>query len=233
MPDVLLNATPEADVVTVPSRSVLGIEGQGAPESEAFQRSIGALYGAAYTLKFARKRGGKGDFKIGALEASWGIDGPESAFVTTPRQEWRWRLRLAVPADVTAKEVAAAITAVTTKKGGKLEGSAEAARVELERIPATRWGRVLHIGPYAEEAGSVAKIRTAIEAKGGVVGRGHVEIYLGDPRRTKPEKLRTVLLAGVAAEKRAAAEARGVRAAGAAAQRLRDPGSKRGRAAVR
>src|SRR5256885_1588819 len=91
MPEVLLKARLDADVVTVPSRAVLSIEGRGAPDGEAFQRSVGALYGVAYTLKFARKRDGKGDFKVGALEGSWGIDGPESAFLTTPREEWRWR----------------------------------------------------------------------------------------------------------------------------------------------
>jgi hypothetical protein len=199
-PDVLLKATLVADVITVSARVALGIEGQGAPEGESFQRSVAALYGVAYTLKFARKGSGRGDFKIGALEGCWGIDGPEAAFVSTPRSEWRWRLRLTVPADVRTAEVTAAIAAATTKKSGKLEGSAEAARVELERIPAQRWGRVLHIGPYAHEAASVAKARAAIEAAGQVVGRGHVEIYLGDPRRTKPEKLRTVLLVGVASQ---------------------------------
>jgi hypothetical protein len=233
MPEVLLKATLDADVVAVPSRTVLSIEGQGAPEGEPFRRSIGALYGVAYTLKFARKRGGRGDFRVGALEGSWGIDGPESAFLATPREEWRWRLRLAVPDDVTAKEVATTIATATTKKGGKLEASPEAARVELERISAARWGRVLHVGPYKDEAGSVAKIRSAIEAMGGTVGAGHVEIYLGDPRRTKPEKLRTVLLVGVAEGKGAAAQARGVRAAGAGAQGLRGPGRKTARIAVR
>src|SRR5919109_962506 len=68
MPRVLWDATTTADVVTVPTRRVLTLEGQGAPEGPSFQQSVGAVYGAAYTLKFARKRAGRGDFKIGPLE---------------------------------------------------------------------------------------------------------------------------------------------------------------------
>jgi hypothetical protein len=202
MPPALLGVTPTADVVALPARSVRGIDGQGAPEGDAFQRGVAALYGVAYTLKFTRKRAGQGDFLIGALEAGWGIDGPREAFLTTPREQWRWRLRLAVPGDVGAAEVRSAIAAATGKKGGKLEGSIEASRVQLERIPAGRWGRVLHIGPYAEEAGSVAKIEAAIQAAGAVAGRDHVEIYLTDPRRTAPARLRTVLLIPVASSQR-------------------------------
>lgn len=198
MPEALLRAKPLADVVAVPARTVLGIEGQGEPGGEAFQRSIAALYGVTYTLKFTRKRGGKGDFKVGALEALWRTGTGQAGFVGTPRAQWRWRLRLAVPDDVDAKEVSAAIAAAVGKKGGKLEGSREARGVKVERIPAGRWGRVLHVGPYAEEAPSIARAVAAIEREGGAPGPEHVEIYLNDPRRTERQKVRTVLLVSLA-----------------------------------
>jgi hypothetical protein len=213
MPAVLLDAGPVADVVTVPPRAAVSIEGRGAPGGEAFERSIGALYGVAYTLKFARKRGGGGkrDFKIGALEASWwAAGGGEAALARTPREKWRWRLRLAVPADVDRKAVAAAIAAATSKKGGKLEGSAEAAAVVLERVPAGRWGRVLHVGPYDQEGPSIARVVAAIEGEGGAAGPDHVEIYLDDPSRTKPEKIRTVLLLPLVERPEGAVQARRV-----------------------
>jgi len=76
MPDVLWNATTTPDTVTVPSRTVLSLDGQGAPEGETFPRSIVAIYGIAYTLKFARKKAGGRDFKIGPLEARWWTDEP-------------------------------------------------------------------------------------------------------------------------------------------------------------
>jgi hypothetical protein len=208
MPSVLCAARPTADVVTVPARVAVSLEGTDAPGQEQFQRSIGALYGVAYTLKFTRKREGRGDFKLGPLEACWWADDSEVAFLTVPREGWRWRLRLTVPDDVAAGEVFAAIRAAVTKKGGKLEGSPEAARVELERLPPSTCGRVLHVGPYAKEAASFSKIRNALEREGRVAGEGHVEIYLDDPRRTKPEKLRTVLLLDLAKRGRSSMAAR-------------------------
>jgi hypothetical protein len=199
VPAALLSAKPLADVVEVPARTALAIEGAGGPEQEPFQRSVGALYGVAYTLKFARKPAG-GDFKIGPLEGRWWAEGAQAARATgvPPRETWRWRLRLGVPDDVTEHEVADLIQAVTMKKGGKLEGSADARRVTLERIPASTMGRILHAGPYAEEPASFEKIRVALSAAGRTGGDAHLEVYLSDPRRTTPAKLKTALLLEIA-----------------------------------
>jgi hypothetical protein len=193
VPAVLLDATADADVVEVPARTVVAIDGAGPPDAEPFARSLGALYGAAYGLKFARKQAGGGDFKVGALEGRWWAEGAPGD-LAAPRETWRWTLRLAVPRDVRATEVAAVLRAATTKKGGKLEGSAEARRVRLERLPRATVGRILHVGPYADEPRSFEKIDAAVAAAGRAPARSHVEIYLSDPRRTAPARLRTVLL---------------------------------------
>jgi len=198
MPELLYEAKPVADVVEIPARTALSIEGAGGPEQEAFGRSVGALYGVAYGLKFARKPAGR-DFRIGPLEGRWWAEGAESRAFVAPRETWRWRLRIAVPGDVSEAEVAGAIRATTSKKGGRLEGSADAARVALERIPAATMGRVLHVGPYADEPASFDKIRAALAAAGRTGGFAHLEVYLSDPRRTRPERLRTVLLLELAA----------------------------------
>jgi hypothetical protein len=233
MPEVLLRATPAADIVTVPARTVLGLAGRGEPGGELFQRSVAALYGVAYTLKFTRKRAGGRDFKVGALEACWWAGGGEAGFVRTPRQEWRWQLRLAVPEDVDRKEVSAAIAAATGKKGGKLAGSAEAAQVAVERLPAGRWGRVLHLGPYADEGPSIAKVVAAMKGEGSAPGADHVEIYLNDPRRTAPRKVRTVLLLSLAKRKAGAVQARNVPPKKVAAQDLHVSSIGSGRPLVR
>jgi hypothetical protein len=198
MPPVLWDATTTADVVTVPARKVLALDGQGAPEGQAFQSSVGAVYGVAYTLKFARKHAGRGEFKIGPLEARWWTDEPGRCLVDTPRHTWRWQLRMALPRDVRAAELARTIADATHKRGGKLEGSSEAARVALASLPAERFGRVLHIGPYATEGESFARIAKVMEEAGLMARNAHVEVYLSDPRRTKAEKLKTVLLLEVA-----------------------------------
>jgi hypothetical protein len=194
MPAVLYDATETADIVTVPARTVLAIANQGAPESDVFQESVGAMYGVAYTLKFARKKAGGRDFKIGPLEARWWAADGKRPLMDVPRAEWQWELRLAIPADVTAPELAAVIAAATAKKGGKLAGSAAARRAKVEHLPAARYGRVLHVGPYGEEARSFDKIIAAFEAAGLTPKHRHSEVYLSDPRRTKPARLKTVLL---------------------------------------
>lgn len=193
MPPELYQASQTADLVTVPERTVLAIAGHGAPESEAFQSSIGALYGVAYTLKFARKKSARRDFRIGPLESRWWIagDGPEPA---APREEWRWELRIAVPDNVTPAELTQVVRSATSKKGGKLEGSIAAKRVALTRLPPARYGRILHVGPYGEEPRSFARIRERLLEAGERALPSHLEVYLNDPRRTKPEKIRTALL---------------------------------------
>lgn len=195
MPEVLLAATPTPEVVAVPARTALALDGAGPPDGPAFPRAIGALYGAAYGLKFARKARGA-DFKIGPLEGLWWAEGMEGT-LQAPREAWRWRLRIAVPRDVSETELSAVVEAATTRKGGRLEGSEEARRVALERIPTARVARILHVGPYADEPASFARVDQAIREAGLRRARPHVEIYLSDPRRTRPEKLRTILLAAI------------------------------------
>ncbi len=197
MPPVLLEATETPDIVTVPPRSVILIEGQGAPEGEAFQQSVAALYGVAYAVKFARKKTGESDFKVGPLEARWWSD-RAAPIVQVSRDRWRWSLRLAVPDDVTDEQLARLIDIVTSRKGGKLEASAEAWRVTVERLPEGRYARILHVGPYADEGRSFSRIQEMLDKAGIQPGHAHLEVYLGDPRRVKPDKLRTVLLLEVA-----------------------------------
>ena len=192
VPSALLDATAKPEVVEVPARTVVAIDGAGSPDSAVFGLSVGALYGAAYGLKFARKRTGT-TFQIGPLEGRWWAEGAP-AVGRPPPEAWRWRLRLGVPVDVSEGELAEVVRAATTRKGGKLEGSAEAARVRLERIAPAKLGRILHLGPYAEEQRSFANLDVEVDAAGLRPARSHLEVYLSDPRRTAPERLRTVLL---------------------------------------
>jgi len=196
VPAVLLDATTTPDVVDVPARSAVAIDGAGPPDEPGFERAVGALYGVAYGLKFARKPSGR-DFKVGPLEGRWWAEGAPEGVLQAPRDTWRWRLRIAVPDDVVEADVAAVVRAAVAKKGGKLEASAEALRVALERIPAARAGRILHVGPYATEPASFARMGEALAAARLRRAHPHVEVYLSDPRRAKPEKLKTVLLGDI------------------------------------
>ncbi len=193
MPLELLKASAAPEVVTVPARKVVAIEGPGSPHTKAFRESLGALYGAAYGLKFARKKAGDGEFKVGALEGRWWAEGaPKHG--KPPMKCWRWRMRIAVPGDVSDKELAAVIKAAIEKKGGKLEGSAAAERVFLEKIPKVKMGRILHLGHFATEHKSFARLDAHLAAQGLEPSRTHLEIYLTDPNKVPESKLRIGLM---------------------------------------
>jgi hypothetical protein len=95
---------------------------------------------------------------------------------------------------MTAAELARTIEDATHKRGGKLQANPQTVRLTLVELPAARFGRVLHIGPYATEGESFAGIAKAVEGAGSTLGDAHLEVYLSDPRRTEPDKLKTVLL---------------------------------------
>jgi len=197
-PDALTKGKRKPDLVDVPARAVLSIDGAGAPSDPLFAASIGALYGVAYTIRFTRKAEGRSVFKVGPLEGEWRVKGHNpSAGGLPPANEWRWCLRMGVPDDVTQGHVSAAVAAVTTKPGGKLEGSAEARRIELMKLEGARYARILHVGSYASEPESFAKIGALLDEEGLKREPWHIEVYLSDPGRTAPEKLKTVLLAKV------------------------------------
>ncbi len=195
----LTDAKKTPDVVEVPSRHVLSIDGEGSPSDAEFAASIGALYGIAYGLKFDRKRSGGHDFKVGALVGVWRAAAREDSVPGTvpPRDSWSWTLQIDMPTDVTIEEVQKAVDAAVTKKGGKLEGSPHARRLALVTESPCRCCRMLHIGPYSEEPRSFQVMQAFLDSSGLRREPWHVEVYLSDPGRTAPEKLKTVLLVPV------------------------------------
>jgi hypothetical protein len=197
-PSELTMGKRKPDLVDVPARTVLSLDGAGAPTDPVFAASIGALFGVAYTLRFTRKAERRPVFKVGPLEGEWRVKGHNpSAGGLPPANEWRWCLRMGVPDNVAKGDLAAAKTAVTKKPKGTLEGSPEAQRIELMQLEAARFARILHVGPYATEPESFAKIGALLEENGLKREPWHIEVYLSDPGRTAPEKLRTVLLVKV------------------------------------
>ncbi len=194
VPRELVSAKRIADVVSVPQRRCLAVDGEGSPKDAAFAQAIGALYAISYTLKFARKKAGLTDFKVGPLEGRWSADVPPGTTVKPSPDKWRWRLRIGVPSDVTKAAIERVKHDVVTKKGGKQQGSPVVPRIFLESIPAQRVGRVLHIGPYSDEAASFELIAPVLVRAGLDAAPTHIEVYLNDPSRTRPDALRTVLL---------------------------------------
>ena len=172
--------------VVVGPAKYLSITGQGAPGGEQFRSHISALYSVAFTLKMAEKLVGH-DYKVCHLEGQWWADDGSDFRMHQPKR-WRWRLLIRVPAFITPREVDAAIKAVIEK--GK---SALAAEVKLEELSEGRCVQMLHIGRYAEEKASIERMNALAENHGVHLRGPHHEIYLSDPNRVPPERLRTIL----------------------------------------
>jgi hypothetical protein len=175
-------------LVDVPKLKFLMIDGQGDPNtSPEFHRAIEALYGVAYTLKFTLKMGPEQiDYPVMALDGLWWTD--TQPFCETDKAAWKWTLMIAQPDVITAAMVRAAKTKVKEKKG--------LARVDDIRLENWREGKavqLMHIGPYTEEGPTIEKMRQFAADNGCQFTGKHHEIYFSDPRRTKPEKLKTLL----------------------------------------
>ena len=185
--------TPE--IVRLGPVKYLAVEGEGEPGGEEFQAAVGALFGVAYTMKFAKKLEEGIDYKVCTFGGQWwsAKGGASRNPFEAPRGPLKWRFLMMVPDFITKSDVEKTRRAVFEKKGGKLEGDTTVKRVALEKVNEGLCVQMLHVGPYAAEAESIAKMFELLKAEGlGPCGRHH-EVYLSDPRRVAPEKNRTLL----------------------------------------
>jgi len=179
-------------IVEVPGLAFLMVDGRGDPDtSEAYHQALEALYSVAYTLKFSLKKAdAERNFKVAPLEGLWWADeaAPSMAELQRERDAWNWTMMIAVPDEVTAEEVAAAADTAARKR--ELPA---AALLRHERLEEGLAAQIMHVGPYAEEAPTIGLLHDFVAAQGYELRGRHHEIYLGDPRRTAPERLRTLL----------------------------------------
>jgi hypothetical protein len=176
--------------VELPAISAVMVDGGGAVGPDVFAPVMPGLYGTAYTLRFALKRRGV-DRRVGPLEGLyWTADGTTDLdlILGGDRAGWRWTLLIALPAEATQTELEAALAAGR----GKMDPAA-AGRVRLGTLDEGRVAQLLHVGPYAAERPSIERLHAAIEAAGLRPRGAHQEMYLGDPSRAAPERLRTIL----------------------------------------
>jgi hypothetical protein len=171
-------------LVTIGPASYLSIIGQGKPGGPEFTARVGALYNVAFTIKMAKKFAGF-DYAVCKLEGLWwetkGKGGSGQA-------EWSWKLLIRVPEAIEATDRAAALATLAKKNKGPLVNE-----VRLETITEGLCVQALHVGPYAQEPETIARMKAHAEENGLAFHGQHHEIYLSDPRRVAPEKLRTIL----------------------------------------
>lgn len=182
------------EVIDVPEFQFLMLDGaiepgHGPSDSPLFEENTQAMYGAAYTLKFMLKQRAQDpvDYPVMALEGLWWVE--DGKFQIDVKDNWFYTLMILQPEVITADIFAEGLAALRKKRGDQ----PAFARLRLERFHEGLCVQTLHIGPYATEMDSIAKMEAFAAANGYRMDRKHHEIYLGDPRKAAPEKLRTIL----------------------------------------
>jgi hypothetical protein len=181
----------EAQKVEVPAFKYLMIDGAGDPnKAPEFSEKIQALYGLAYTMKFMLKQAGAAavEYVVPPLSGLWCAE-DISAFPAGRKEEWRWTLMILQPDAVTPELLEKAKAKVAAKK--KAPPSAGQVRLDvLQEGPAVQ---IMHIGSYSTEGPTITRLHDFMKENGYTFNGRHHEIYLGDPRRCLPEKLRTII----------------------------------------
>ena len=181
------------DTVDVPEMLFLMIDGTGDPNGPNYARALSALYPVGYALKFASKAN-DADFVVPPLEAVWWADDP-GAFVRNDRSSWRWTAMLRMPEDLSEGDLCR--TRESSREKLVRKGDADVSALDEVRLDYVTEGtclQTLHIGPYTAEAPVLAELHDRLMPERGLTFNGpHHEIYLSDPRRVAPEKLKTLL----------------------------------------
>lgn len=186
-----LEASRSPELVRVPELAFLMIDGHGDPNtSTEYREAIQALYTVSYTLKFGLKKELGLTYRVGPLEGLWWAD-DMTLFEIGRKADWHWTAMIAQPDAVTAEWFERVRNEIRDKKQvPALE------RAGLERFEEGIAAQVLYLGPYSDEGPTIARLHRFIHELGYTFdGRHqkHHEIYLGDPRRSAPEKLRTII----------------------------------------
>lgn len=179
----------EVSVVDVPPMDFLMIDGSGDPNtSQEYAEAIEALYALAYALKFKVKKSKVAiDYAVMPLEGLWWTDDP-AQFSMSNKANWKWTAMIMQPKYVTADLFAGALAEVKKKKD-----LTALDRVRFESYHEGLSAQIMHIGHYAAEERTIAKLHSLVEESGYKLNGRHHEIYLSDPRKSAPEKLKTVL----------------------------------------
>ena len=182
----------EFSIVDVPPLNFLMIDGTGDPNtSQDFKDAMEALYGLSYTLKFGLKLGKFGkkkyDYPVMALEGLWWVDDMRQ-FSIDAKGEWHWTVMIMQPDFITADLVEAACHELAAKKN-----PAALPKIRFEVYHEGLSAQIMYIGRFADEGPTIQRLHEFIESDGHQLRGKHHEIYLSDPRRTAPDKLKTVI----------------------------------------
>lgn len=181
-------------LVDVPAMSFIMVDGSGDPNGPEFLKAVEVLYGLSFAIKMSKMKGnqpeGYFEYVVPPLEGLWWITG--SCFSFEQRENWMWTAMIRQPEFVTTDVFTWARDELNRKKP---ELSSQGAR--FETFTEGLCVQAMHLGPYATEPETMLKLKAFMAANNltDQVGNGgkHHEIYLSDPRKAKPESMKTVL----------------------------------------
>jgi hypothetical protein len=178
----------EFSIVDLPPRQYLMIDGHGDPNTRVYSDAISTIYPVAYKLKFASKRAGR-DYVVPPLEALWSAPDMESFTSRRDKSQWDWTLLNLVPDWVTQADVDEAVRVVAARnRPPRLDD------VRLESLDEGRCVQTLHLGPFDDEAETLARLHDEFIPGAGLAMTGrHHEIYFSDTRKVDPANFRTIL----------------------------------------
>jgi hypothetical protein len=184
----------KVELVNIPCYPFLMIDGRIEPgmepgNSPEFEDVMQAIYGAAYTLKFMLKKRKEDpvDYPVMALEGLWWVE--DGQFHITRKDNWVYTIMILQPELITPVLFEEALAQLRKKKGDQ----PAFARLRLEPFTEGLCVQTMHLGPYATEPATVEKMELFASQNGYRMYGKHHEIYLGNPMRAEPEKLKTIL----------------------------------------
>ncbi len=174
--------------IEMPELRFVMIDGEGDPNTvEAYPRALEWLYSTSYAMKFSSKNILKRDYVVPPLEGLWWADDPAD-FVARNKDAWKWTMMIMVP-DFITEEMYGAAVEKTMEKLGTAPSS-----LRLRSLCEGLCLQTMHIGSYDDEGPTLAKLHDQLMPERSVTFNGpHHEIYIGDPRRVQPDRLKTVL----------------------------------------
>ena len=186
--ELYLPSSKEVSVVDIPKMKFLMLDGEGAPGNEAMGKTFEALYIMAFGVKLAvKKRDPRKDFKVYPAEGLWWTN-EDGSIDLGKKDEWKWTIMVAQPDQVTKAIVEEVRAQAMKKKDNPL-----LSKVRFEEFKEGKAAQIMHIGPYDQETENIQKVVKHIRSLGKKVSGKHHEIYLSDPGRVPPEKMKTVV----------------------------------------
>jgi len=185
----LYNPPRKFGIVDVPEMQFLMVDGHGDPNTDqSYKDAVEALYAVAYKIKFISKKRLEKDYTVPPLEGLWWAENMDAFTVDLDKSQWDWTMMIMTPDWITQAVFDDAVSQVrSSKKPVALD------LVRLENYHEGLAAQIMYLGAYADEGPTIQALHEFIDKQGYLLNGKHHEIYLGDPRRTAPEKLKTVI----------------------------------------